>query len=469
MQNLELKRDKFYPEHLSSFVKRASGIQLRDYQLEAGRRIINSVLNNLGETHYILQARQTGKTETIADSAFFLGCTVGTIYQPHHLSNGLRIGIFAPKERQSLIDLRRLKQRFSSPWVRLAFDLEFDVFNKNEIRLSNKNIIHASTGSIMATVEGETYDLIIIEEAQDMDDLRIEKSILPMVASCNGTKILCGAPTPESKGYFYYQSRTANVHRKIIFNCYECLEQMAPQDRINYRRFITDYIKRHGDDSVSFQTQFLLKWLGEAKTFIEMEMLEKLKTGTRKEIEKEFECFAGIDVAKASDSTVVTIIRGDSQSKIHILNWLELKGEEADDYTKQIESIKNFLNSYNIRKICVDSLGVGDSPTDFLKKEFGDEMVKGVPLTSKNKSELYEHLLMLIKQQRLTYPEEDFLLRYRFERQFTELEQKYRDGRLYCSHPKSKGSRDDFCDSLVLAIKASEQTSLFMDIGVVER
>ena len=60
------------------------------------------------------------------------------------------------------------------------------------LELSNGSFLAGQVASKQSKIESKTYDLVIVEEAQDVDDLIVSKSIEPMLSSTAGTLIKVG-------------------------------------------------------------------------------------------------------------------------------------------------------------------------------------------------------------------------------------------------------------------------------------
>lgn len=438
-----------------------NNLSLYPYQVRFGWAVIKNVLEQKGSELIGFFARKSGKTETIANVAVFLGVVIPTFYSKAfpEFEKGIGIGIFGPKERQARITFMRIKDRFNSEIIKNVLGISYTISNQEMFRLSNGITIICSTGSDKTTLEGETLNLAILEEAQDMTDLRIKKTIYPMCAAHNGTRVLLGTSTPEHIGYFYHAiKRAKNTSRLYQVDWEEAAKYSKP-----YKRYVEEFREEVGEDDDSFQTQFGLRWVDTKSKFITLEEIKELRGDfNRKVFEKEMPCYAGIDVAKTDDRTVVTIVRSDSV----ILNWLETSG----DYGKQRLEIKDFLANYNIFFGYIDIMGPGDPFLTMLQEE-GVENIIGFLPNPKNKSDAYRELLMAFKRKKIRYPYADKSKEMRhFEEQFTNLEKRYYNQYLLCSKPKnSSTAKDDYCDSLAYAYWALASTtkdlSLEIDIG----
>lgn len=96
--------------------------------------------------------------------------------------NGLLIGIFAPSLHQSQIAFSRMKERMFSKNAQLVMedpeiDLTFEVSNGQNISLSHGACTTCQSASEGSNIEGKSYMIIIVDEAQDVGNFKYLKSI----------------------------------------------------------------------------------------------------------------------------------------------------------------------------------------------------------------------------------------------------------------------------------------------------
>lgn len=173
------------------FCEAYSGIQMYKYQMQFSKRIIRSVLENDGEELTALFSRQSGKTETVSVTVGGLMIILPKLanlpmfLEDKRLSmfrDGLWVGIFAPNLRQSQITYRRMRARLQSPSAIAVledpdFRLMFTTSNGQTVALSNGSYCTAISASDESNIEGETFKFIILEECQDISNLKIQKCL----------------------------------------------------------------------------------------------------------------------------------------------------------------------------------------------------------------------------------------------------------------------------------------------------
>lgn len=133
-------------------------------QIELIRAVANPRIRKVGA----LMARQAGKTESIAS---FTGFLLDNYPQ-------MRIGVFTPRIQQAEINVGRTAVFFQMNETLLNNKLI--KCTKDKIELSNGSYVMAVSGSDQSNIEGLTFDIIILDEAQKITDYTWSERIVPM-------------------------------------------------------------------------------------------------------------------------------------------------------------------------------------------------------------------------------------------------------------------------------------------------
>lgn len=470
-----------------TFCEAYSGVTLFPYQQQFAKRIIRSVLDGDGDEITALFSRQSGKSETVSTICGGLAIILPILanmpmfINDKRLSmfkNGFMIGIFAPSLNQSQIVFSRMKKRMGSKQAEAVLSdpeigLNFDVANGQNVILSNGSLISCKSASDGANIEGDSYMLIIVDEAQDVGNFKYSKSISPMGAFYNATKILIGTATTK-KGFFYdsidrNKRDHANGGRR---NHFEYDWNTVAKYNPNYLKYIEGEKKRLGEDSDEFQMSYCLKWILSRGMFITTGLFDKLGEPNSGLVHSDLEKIhvVGIDLGKKMDSTVITVLEVDwdnpvliEESKelgipsytaynVKVKCWKELGG---DNWNEQYDQIMQFLSLFKIARVVMDATGVGDAIYDRVRANLDCEVIPYVFSTS-SKSVLYKHLNSEIRAGRVSYPANEETKETRefkkFEQQMLDLEKDYRGQDMIVSHPNIAGAHDDYPDSLALAV-----------------
>lgn len=164
------------------FGKILTGLSLYKYQEEAVYAIIYSVITFSGDVKTMLFSRQSGKSEAMAfiiDTLCVLLPALGKVIPDlEQFSTGFRIGLFAPQSDQVQTTYSRAMTRINSANAEMVLaDPDIDVYLESTARLelSNGSYLAGQTASKQSKIESKTYDLVIVEEAQDVDDFIVSK------------------------------------------------------------------------------------------------------------------------------------------------------------------------------------------------------------------------------------------------------------------------------------------------------
>lgn len=342
---------------------------LYPYQIPASDRIINATLNATAEELFLSWCRQSGKTEAEVISILTL-----SVYYTKILKTHLRVGIFAPAGSQAVqIVKERLKMRYLKlrPLLkRLGLKLvtgdsiysELFII-RNEGEGVDARIRCLSVGE-RTNITGETFHLILIEQSEDVDPLKLTQEVFPMAASGAGARILAGTPKDVVVNTYFYDALTKREDRSNILIV---KWREAAKYNEKYALYVQNEMETLGAESIAFRTQYDCEWAGGIDKFSFLEEMEEL---TRKEPwsmpvvagKSVFPIHVGWDPAKSSDRSIATfgVQEGDH---IHIIGWMEFEGT---DYMEQASRIAHELVRMQVEQICVDSAGAGDPVVEML-------------------------------------------------------------------------------------------------------
>jgi len=479
----EIELDELSKEFVNKLIDRCVqfmdalvGHSLHPYQMPLARRIIESVIINDGEEVTALAARQSGKSETIANTVATLMVLLPRLAKMYpdllgKFSNGIMIGMFAPVEGQVETLFGRTVNRLTSERaLEILGDPEIDD-NLGRVSGVKRKIVLKNSGSSLtmmtanprAKIESESFHLIVIDECQEADDFVVSKSISPMLAYYSGTMVKTGTPTTSKNNF--YRSIQLNKRRQTTRgkrqNHFEWDWREVSKVNANYGKYIKKEMLRIGEDSDEFQMSYNCKWLLERGMFITSSIMDELGD-TSAEITRAWHrtpVVVGIDPARKLDSTVVTVVwvdwdRPDEFGYFdhRVLNWLELQG---DDWEDQYFQIVNFLSNYDVMYVGVDANGVGDAVAQRLKILLPRAEV--IPLTSSQseQSKRWKHLKALIDRRMIGWPANSRTRRLsswrRFYQQMTDLETKFTGPNFLAAAPDEAHAHDDFADSLAIA------------------
>jgi hypothetical protein len=458
------------------FMEALVGHDLHPYQKPLARRIIESVIINDGEEVTALAARQSGKSETIANTVVTLMVLLPRLAKMYpdllgRFKTGIWVGMFAPVEGQVETLFGRAVNRLTSERAQeILGDPEIDdSLGKvpgvtRQIKLKNSgSTLMMMTANPRAKIESKSFHLIVIDECQEADDFVVSKSISPMLAYYSGTMVKTGTPTTSKNNF--YRSIQLNKRRQTTRgsrqNHFEWDWREVAKVNQNYGKFIKRETLRIGEESDEFQMSYSCKWLLERGMFVTSTIMDELGD-TSQEIVKAWHrspVVVGIDPARKLDSTVVTVVwvdwdRPDEFGYFdhRILNWLEIQG---DDWEDQYFQIVNFLSAYDVIAVGVDANGVGDAVAQRLKLLLPGAEVHSLGSSQPEQSKRWKHLKALIDRRMVGWPAHAKTRRLRtwkrFYQQMTDLETKFTGPNFLAKAPDEAHAHDDFADSLAIA------------------
>lgn len=462
-------------------VDELSGIKLYGYQTPFSRRILNSLVTNDGATLTALFSRQSGKSETVANTivcAMVMLPRLAKIYPDllGKFERGVWVGAFAPTDGQTDIIYGRIISRLTSDRA-VAFLQDPEIADKlvkvpgkvPTFKLKNcGSFVSRQTAHPRAKIEGRTYHIILIDECQDADEQVVNKSISPMGASTNATSVYIGTPT-YTKGVFYRQiqqnKRTA-TKRGTKDNHFEADWHEVAKWNPNYKKFVEKEKARIGEDSDEFRLSYRLHWLLDKGMFTTSDILDSLGDTSMEMVLAwhKSPVVVGIDPARKQDSTIVTVVwvdwdRPDEMGFFNhrVLAWLDL---ENQDWETQYHRIVEFLSNYSIFKVGVDEGGLGDVVIDRLRVLMPHVEIVPVGSARPEQSKRWKHLMQLFSRQAIGWPAHAKTRRTktwkRFRQQFEDLELHYEGPHVVAAAPKEAGAHDDYCDSLAIATVMTE-------------
>lgn len=368
------------------------------YLFENQISLIRAVCNPSIRQIVCRMSRQAGKTESIASVIGFLADNYP----------GLQIGIFTPKSQQAEISLGRC-----SVFYQMNEELlnnKILKLNKGFIQLSNNASIKALSASDQSNIEGFTFDVIILDEAQKISDYTWSERIIPMGGATNAKLIQIG--TPKFRNHFYDAFQNKSVFH-IVRDWRYCGQLAAndseplmlpnydnPSEMIQYPRYAFKAMPKalkqqlfpknpevwtDGTMSVEdFKTQYMLYFADGAGIFLSGEEVKQMVSGDFDWIYRGYlgETYsAGIDFAGAveGDYTHITIVRKTPQGEKQKVWAKELQGVS---YPEQMEIIARLFGGpkprWNVKSIFADMTGCGYPVVQCLKDEYGLHQLTGI-------------------------------------------------------------------------------------------
>jgi hypothetical protein len=480
--------EHFVCEKIVEFGKALTGLSLYQYQVDIAYAVIHSVITFRGDIKTVLLSRQSGKSETMAfiidTLTVILPALSKVIPELKQFESGFRIGLFAPQSDQVSTTYSRAMTRLNSANAEIIMsdpDIESYLTSSAKLSLTNGSYLAGQVASKQSKIESKTYDLVIVEEAQDVDDFIVTKSIEPMLSATAGTMLKVGT-TGTVKNHFWDEiQRNRSIDRKnsderirnhfeyeykhIIRARREAYNRDGNRFHLNYESDVLRKRERWGEDSQAFKLAYALTWDLESGMLItdtEFNNLLNRSKGFQMAKDSDY-VVAGLDIAKSPASTILTIARVYKGEDVfdkpfkEILTWIDL-GEL--DYETQHHAILDAIAQYNVSTIFADYTGVGKAVVDRLIYACGEYVnIEPYTFTAQSKSDMWYNLTSDITCKRIKIPASS---RVRGTTEFTKFEEQMKNCLKYFNGPylvchKMEGHFDDYVDSLALCCLAANQ------------
>lgn len=392
--------------------------------------IVNAILDPRISKLQVVEPRQVGKTTSLAVGSAMALEYNAIPFKKTNPNEPYRVGIFAPKLMQGQIDLNRVKS-YCSKNARAYGLVNWGLTNASKIVWHNGAELHAVSASDQAESEGQTFNLLIIEEAQRVSDYAISEKILPM-GGATGAKIVKVGTVRAVRNHFWrgWHEPLQGYH-KISHTWTNCplllqggyLEANVNGELVQLSKYVMERMPLSikqllfpanpelwipGDmDESDFRTQYLLEWLETSGLFLNAKERESI-IGThelqQQQMGQEW-LVAGVDFAgPGDDETAISIMRV-TGTKVKEKIWgCTFSRDSANLYNHLIEILHPQKGKFRPRKIFADETGIGFFPSLELEKmglpikgiNFGetepDSAISNAPVNYKNAMFSYAHV-----------------------------------------------------------------------------
>lgn len=377
--------------------------KLHDNQVELIRAVCNPQVRSVAA----LMARQAGKTESIASFTGYL------------LDNypNMRVGIFTPRIQQAEVNVGRTAVFFQMNEEKLNNKLI--KCTKQRIELSNGSYVMAVSGSDQSNIEGLTFDVIVLDEAQKISNYTVSERIVPMGGATNAKLIKIG--TPKFRNHFWESFQPGVAYdpvrkkdgfiqiRKDWTQCPQLWaldKTMLPDRETGELRPYSTYVLRlmpkalkqwyfpnnpevwtEGEMSVEdFKTQYMLEFVDGAGQFLSTDEWDTMTDGDFEWIKSGIQgetYVAGIDFAGSSaegaDFTHISVLRVLPDGRRQKVFAKDMHG--VDYNNQRIEIVKLFGGPrpvFPVSAIFCDYTGCGRPIVDILRGQDGLRQLEGI-------------------------------------------------------------------------------------------
>jgi len=340
-------------------------------------------------------ARQSGKSTIVAIFCLFWALAV----------KNQSVIICSPTQKQSgwLFDKIR-GHIFQSKYLQSECLENY----KTKISFGNGSIIQALTvGATGKSIKGATANVLVMEESALIKDSIVNEVIMPMLAATDkkgGTIIQLS--TPKGKNHFWQATLPGSGYEVIHVDYKECIKSGQYTEK-----FIEDQKKTLTTDE--FASEYLAIFTDSEGAVYPYDVIDphvytSLKlAGTPDRVEKEGykEFYLGIDLGRFGSSTVFTLFGRDMNEVYDVMMIIEMR---KASFKSQIAYLRFITKHVPIRKIGIDSTGMGLSLYETLRDEFGNMIP--VNFNTKSKQEMIHNFRKLLRTNRIRLPDHKKLI-----------------------------------------------------------
>lgn len=236
-------------------------------------------------------------------------------------------------------------------------------------------------------IRGFTFDYLVCDEFAFID-AEAWTEVLRATVLVKGKKVLL-VSTPKGKNHFYtaFQLEHSNPQYKSFKMTSYDNPLIDPKEIDDARLTLPDHI---------FRQEYLAEFIDDAGAVFR-NINECIKTGSNTG-----KLFAGIDLGRADDYTVLTIADS-NDNEILCKRWRHM------DWSTIISEIVNELNLYK-PKTLIESNGAQDAIFEMIQKKitYGKSNVQPFVTTSKSKQTIIEDLIVAFEEKKIGIIGHDF-------------------------------------------------------------
>lgn len=356
------------------------------------QRIMLDLIHRNKLCHFIC-ARQIGKSFTIGYAAVEHCWT-----KPN-----AKVVILSSGERSALEVLDKCKQLvkvFKVTFNDTPADLQVEM-TASEIRFSNGSKIIILPSGDPDKVRGYSPSLTICDEfSTQQDQDAFYAAIFPFVTSpFGGEKKLIIVGTPLGTQNLFWRLWTEpNDFAKYSIDIYQARSMGLNVD--------IDLLKKNIPDEDTFAQEYLCKPMDSISNLFTYDLLNQV-TYAVKPSSPVIVRYGGMDVGRHNDLTAITILALCQDGRTFVE---EIKVLRNTEFREQMVEASNIIKALGIRRICIDSSGLGMQLAEDLQREFG-AVVEPVNFTNAVKTDMLNGLKKAFGDRTCLIPNEPELLR----------------------------------------------------------
>lgn len=294
--------------------------------------------------------------------------------------------VVAPTDDQTKIIMQAVSRRLSGiPAIRGYYSERFSPYHSISFKQKGvPTVIHGRTAHDHGKgIRGNRAHRVIVEEASYISEVALSEAIRPMLADTGGDMVMIG--TPAGRNHFFRKFNEARINPRVKAFRFPSTDNP---------HLSAEWLENERTQASSrvWAQEYLAEFL-ESEGQVFRNVLESVVTGPLPE--PVGLCSIGIDLAKTTDWTVVSVLDGiGSQREIHRFQRIS--------WPAQIQRLDRIISAYPDATVYIDATGVGDPVFDQLRAAMPYARLIGVKFTSAVKEQLIENLAMLLERSALS-------------------------------------------------------------------
>ena len=258
-------------------------------------------------------------------------------------------------------------------------------YNKSELtmKMPNGNMLQFFSSERYDNIRGFTFDFLVIDEAAHQQE-KAWTEVLRATVLVKGKKVLF-VSTPKGKNWFhtmFQMGMTDDNYTSFQFTSYDN-PLIDPKEIDGARDTLPDHV---------FKQEYLAEFLDDGSgVFINVkDCVESV------EPKKSDKYYAGIDLGRADDYTVLTIVNQDNK-EVYCERWRRM------EWSHIINELVKVLNKYKPNTL-VEANGTQDAIYEMIRNKvtFGKGAVNPFITTKNTKPEIIENLIVKFEKKELS-------------------------------------------------------------------
>ena len=343
---------------------------VKGYKPHDNQRMIHDAINHGHEKYYALNiGRQFGKTMLGINQLLWWAIN----------DKGCKIAWVTPVYKQG--------KKVFSEMERATSASGLFSFNRSDLMISGfGSTIEFFSGERPDNIRGNTFDYMVVDE---MAFTRAElwDEVLSATVLVKGKKVIF-ISTPKGRNHFHKLCMQPNYDERYAYFHFTSYDNpmIDPRELDERKRSLPDYV---------FRQEYLAEFIDNASGIfrnVSQCIGEGVKTA---------KMYAGLDIGRADDYTVLTIINQDGQM-VTAHRW------RHDEWSKIIEKVATLIKQYNATTL-VEVNNQGDVFFEMLQTRCKN-LIHPFVTTSKTKPIIIEDLAVAFEQQAISIVNEQWLI-----------------------------------------------------------